>query len=273
MIMSKKRIVYILSPGHSGSTLIEYYLSCYQKSVGIGEAYKAIIAFHNRDLNRFSENDRKIINEIPFWQKMNESAENYESVEDHYLAMYQYIFSSDEFHEYDVIIDSSKDIKGLKILEKHYRDILDVVIVFKDIRSWAISQIDNNIRKKRKVPFGYKYRLFLRWFKTYYMLHRNMNRLNKSYVKVSYDLFCLNQEDSEKYLKKHLKMVGKPEISNTNSLNLIGNRMKNEANEGLKIKYDYRWMHRDEWNRPWCLLPSKLKNYNYDQVWKTDLNE
>jgi hypothetical protein len=70
-----------------------------------------------------------------------------------------------------------------------------------------------------------------------------------------------------------LKMDGEPDISSTNSLNVIGNRMKKEANLGLKIKYDYRWMHRNEWNLPWMMLPSKLKKYNYDHVWKTDLND
>ena len=89
--MSKKKIIYILCPGHSGSTLIEYYLSCYQKSIGIGEAYKAIAAFQKGEIDKLSEYDRKKIEETPFWQKMIQSAKNHKSTEEHYLAMYHYI--------------------------------------------------------------------------------------------------------------------------------------------------------------------------------------
>jgi hypothetical protein len=267
--MSNKRIIYILCPGHSGSTLIEYYLSCYPKSIGIGEAYKAIAAFQKGEIDRLSEYDRKKIEEIPFWQKMAQSAKKYNGTEEHYLEMYKYILTSDEFADYDIIIDSSKTMDGFKILEKHFGDILDVVLVFKDVRSWIISQIDNNIRKERKIPVGYAYRLVLKWYKSYYFLLKNLNKMQKRHTAISYDLFCLNQAVMENHIRESLQLPGKPDFSNTNSINILGNRMKKEANLGLEIKYDYRWMHRNEWNRPWIWLPGKFKRYNYDHVWKT----
>lgn len=267
--MSNKKIIYILCPGHSGSTLIEYYLSCYQKSIGIGEAYKAITAFQKGEIERLSEYDRKKIDEVPFWQKMIQSAKNYSGIEEHYIEMYNYILSSDEFADYHTIIDSSKTIDGLKILEKHFGDILEVVVVFKDVRSWIISQIDNNRRKNRKIPVGYAYRLVWKWYKSYYFLEKNLNRLQRNHTAISYDLFCLNQPIIESHIKEGLQLNGEADLSNTNSINILGNRMKKEANLGLEIRYDYRWMHRNEWNLPWILLPGKIKRYNYDHVWKT----
>lgn len=265
--MRKKRIIYILCPGHSGSTLMEYYLSTYKNSIGIGEAYKAVQNFQNGEIKKLSEYDQHMIKNNPFWNEIFSRTERFKSTEKQYIDMYRYLLESDKFSGYQTIIDSSKNMEGLRTLTKYFKDITDVVVVYKDIRSWIVSMIDNSIRKDRKIPMAYKYRLARQWWKTYSSFHEGLKKMNMNYVDVSYDLFCLDHEKTANNMKDNLNLEGKADLKNTNSINILGNRMKKEANSGLKISYDYRWMYRNEWNFMWMLVPSKIKKFNNDQVW------
>ena len=68
--------------------------------------------------------------------------------------------------------------------------------------------------------------------------------------------------------KKKLDLKSNPDLNKTNSINLLGNRMKKKAEVKLEIKYDYRWMYRSEWHMPWFLVPV-VKKVNKENVWKT----
>ncbi|MCC5931458.1 MAG: hypothetical protein JJU28_19580 [Cyclobacteriaceae bacterium] len=265
--MNKKKIVYILGLGHSGSTLIEYYLSSYKNCIGIGEAFKASFAFQEGNLDKFSEYDLERIEKVPLWNKMAKSAKEHENAEKQYLAIYDYILHSDEFSKYDLIIDSSKKLAGYKILSEHYGDQVYAIILYKDVRSWVISSIDTMKRKNRKVGLKTKYKLTTKWMRDYYLINRYLNNNNKQHFKISYDLFCLDYENVKNLFKKKLELNSEPDFLNTNSINLIGNRMKKKADIKLEIKYDYRWASRREWLLPWLLYPG-LKTMNKNNVWR-----
>lgn len=246
---------------------MEYYLSTYKNSIGIGEAYKAVKTFQNSSVGQLSEYDQNMVHSNPFWSEIFSRTDRFNNAEEHYIDMYKYLLESNEFSEYQTIIDSSKNLEGLQTLSKYYSDILDVVIVYKDIRSWIVSMIQTNIRKNRNIPIGYKYRLARKWWKTYNNYHVKLNKMDINYVDVSYDLFCLDHTKVENHIKKNLNLEGEPVLNKTNSINILGNRMKREANSGLKISYDYRWMQRNEWSLLWLLLPSKVKKFNRIRVW------
>jgi hypothetical protein len=92
--------------------------------------------------------------------------------------------------------------------------------------------------------------------------------MNVNYTIVPYDLFCLNGESVQSYLKDKFSLEGEADFTKTNSISILGNRMKKEANQELKISYDYRWTKRTEWNLPWLMLPPKLKRFNFKHVWQ-----
>jgi len=262
----KKKIIYILGLGHSGSTLIEYYLSSFKNCIGIGEAYKAAFAFQDGNFSRFSENDRERIKKIPFWQKMAESANQYESAEDHYISMYNYILNSGEFSEYNLIIDSSKKLDGFKVLSKHFGEQVMAIVLYKDLRAWMISSIDTRKRKNRPMSFGSNFRLCYRWYKEYFFINRYLRNSNNQYINLSYDLFCLDYESVNEQIKNELALETDPDFMKTNSINLLGNRMKKQADVKLEIRYDYRWMYRSEWHLPWIIIPA-VKKLNQKHVW------
>jgi hypothetical protein len=266
--MNDKRILFVLCPNHSGSTLMEYYLSSYPKSIGIGEAYNAVSCFRKRQLKGLSDYDRETIKRIPFWQYVLSLTDENAKLEDQYLRMYEHIYSSNFFSGYDTIIDSSKSMGALRILLEHYGDQVQVIVIYKDVRSWIISQFDNSRRKKRKIPFAYNMKLFLKWYRTYCKIERNLEIASKAFTRLSYDLFCLNRKTVEQKLQMELRLDGEPDFSNTNSINILGNRMKIESNRELVISYDYRWMHRGEWVLPWFILPSKFRQFNQKRVWE-----
>ncbi|MCG2590804.1 hypothetical protein [Rhodohalobacter sulfatireducens] len=268
--MSDKKIFYILSLGHSGSTLMEYYLSCYPRSLGIGEAYKAVRTFQKDHIQSLSEYDQQTIEKSDFWKEIHSRTSAFESIEEQYIDMYDYIFKSAAFEKYDTIIDSSKSLEGLKILSENFNDKLNVIVVIKDLRAWLISQIDNKNRKNRKIPIGHKTRSAIHWWRSNSAYLRILKESNIPCSVVSYDLFCLDQTKMETYLKDKLNLSGQPDLQQTNSINILGNRMKKKANHGLEILYDYRWMHRNEWNLIWNCLPSVIKNFNRDKVWNFD---
>jgi len=266
--MHKKNIIYILCPGHSGSTLMEYYFSTYSGKIGIGEAYKAVRSFRAKGIDSLSEYDRKTIKETAFWKQVLETTENYSSLDHQYRALYEKIHHSEEFSQYDTIIDSSKSMSALRILHQEYANRVHVAVVIKDVRSWIVSQYENNRRKDRKVPFAYNFRLIAKWYRTYYQIQKNLDAMNVKYTMVPYDLFCLNRISVEDHLKEQFSLKGDPDFSNTKSINILGNRMKKEANHELKISYDYRWMKSNEWSTPWFLLPPNFKKFNYRHVWQ-----
>ncbi len=265
--MPKKKIIYVLCPGHSGSTLMEYYFSTYPGKVGIGEAYKAVRSFRQEGIKSLSEYDRKTINGTPFWKHILSTNDQYDSLDEQYRGLYTYINEADEFSKYDTVIDSSKSMAALRILHNQFGENVSVAVVVKDVRSWIVSQYENNRRKNRKIPFGFNFKLIVKWYRTYFQIQKNLDAMKVKYTMVPYDLFCLDRKSIEDHLKEQFSLNGKADFSKTNSINILGNRMKKEANKELKISYDYRWMKRNEWNIPWILLPSRLKKFNYQHVW------
>ena len=263
-----KKIIYILGLSHSGSTLIEYYLSSFEKSIGIGEAYKTMHAFQDGNFNRFSEFDRDRIKNISFWQKMADSAKEYKNAKEHYIAMYDYILNSEEFSKYDLIIDSSKKLEGYKILSENFGDQVTAIVLYRDLRAWIISSIETEKRKKRPNGFGSNFKYCFIWYKTHFFINRYLKKSNSKSFKLSYDLFCLDFENVNEYIKNKLDLNSNPDLKKTNSINILGNRMKKKAEVKLDIKYDYRWMYKSEWHLPWFLVPV-IKKVNKENVWKT----
>jgi hypothetical protein len=266
--MQRKNIIYILCLGHSGSTLLEYYFSTYPGKIGIGEAYKAVRSFRKDGLKSISAYDRETINSTPFWKHVLSTTDQYDSLNSQYISIYKHLNESEEFSQYDTIIDSSKTMDALRILHKEFGDNVKVAVVIKDVRSWIISQYENNRRKNRKIPFAYNFRLITKWYRKNLKIQQDLDAMKINYTMVPYDLFCLNRQSVENTLKEQFSLDGDANFSKTNSINILGNRMKKEANLELKISYDYRWMQRNEWNLPWLFLPPKLKKFNFKHVWQ-----
>jgi hypothetical protein len=250
---------------------MEYYLSSYKNSIGIGEAYKAMRNFQNNGLQKLSEFDQSLIKTNRFWKEIYSRTSKFSNAEDQYLDMYKHLFDSSDFSEYETVIDSSKNLEGLRILSKKYHDCIEVLIIYKDVRSWIVSMVDNYKRKSRKIPFAFAYRLAWKWFKTYESYHKELKLMNINHHHISYDLFCINHEASQNNLKHSVRLKGEPNTRETNSINILGNRMKKEANKELIIRYDYRWLKRNEWEIPWFLLPPSIKKINNDYVWTSDI--
>lgn len=265
--MSKKNIIYILSTGHSGSTLLEYYFSTYPGKVGLGEAYNAIKNYRKDGTTSFSNYDKKTVEKSKFWKHIFNVTNEFNSLEEHYRYLYKYINTEGEFSQYDTIIDSSKSMEALKILHSEYGENLKVALVIKDVRSWIVSQIQNKIRKKRKIPFMFNFRLIREWYSVYNRRLKDLESLGINHTIISYDLFCLDNSNIEEYLKNNFNLVGDANYSKTNSINILGNRMKQDANIELKIKYDYRWMKQGDWFLPWILTPKTVKDFNGKYVW------
>ena len=265
--MQNKRVIYILCPGHSGSTLLEYYFSTYPGKIGIGEAYKAVRSFRNEGTVSLSDYDRETVNKSPFWRHILNTTNTYDSLDEQYAGLYEYINKAEEFSQYDTVIDSSKSMAALRILKKQIGKNISVAVVVKDVRSWIVSQYENNYRKNRGIPFAYNFRLIVKWYRTYFQIRKNLNKMNIDYTMVPYDLFCLDRNTIENQLKEQFSLGGNADFTKTNSMNILGNRMKKEANRELKISYDYRWLKRSEWNIPWFFLPPGLKKFNYQYAW------
>lgn len=273
MPLNNKKIIYIACPGHSGSTLIEYYLSSFKGCIGLGEVYRAINEFHKGNLNRFSDYDKKTIDEISFWQKQIKEVENFQSSKDQYTSLYNSFLESEDFSEYDIIVDSSKSLSGLKTLSQNFKDNLHVIVVYKDIRSWIISQHDNRVRKERPSKYADRFKDTYTWISNYRSFLKFIRFNNLPYTEISYDMFCLNSSSYRDHIIRELQMNGEPDFTQTNSINVLGNRMKKSSNVKLEISYDYRWLRRNEWLLPWLLLPPTFKNFNYQKVWDDQIPE
>ncbi len=254
----KKKVIYILSLEHSGSTVLDILLSSHPRIVSLGE-----IHFVLENKKTSIENTKDIcsclnkMNDCHFWGGyLNKYLKNNldKSFAEKYKALLKYVNQS--LGEDIIISDSSKKLSVLKqLLESDLRNEIDLRIIFliKDVRSWAISKKRVFLKQKRKGNFYLRH--ILSWYKANRKIKDYLEAKNLKYLQIGYEELCLKQDyindlicDSLDIKKEKLEFAknGKHHIA-------YGNRMKLKREQ--KLRYDYRWFSNWKVNFLTVLLP------------------
>jgi hypothetical protein len=260
------QVIYILSLGHSGSTLLEYHLSQLPNAIGLGELYHACALFskNNFKIENLEDYDQRVIDDCPFWKNLLHlgRSKNYCG-----NSMYQFVYDKvieRHFLENEIIIDSSKSLDGLKELIELGKHDIQVVLLSKDVRSWVTSSIMTSKRKNRSIRRFEAWYLFKTWYSFYQSCEKYLIKNGIKHISLSYDSFCKDHEFEvfrlERFIQKPLPAFF-CETRSVNSINILGNRMRYNFDDNPKISYDTRWRSDHSWLLPY-FFNRKIRLYN-----------
>jgi hypothetical protein len=257
-------MLFIASLGHSGSTLLDLMLSTTRRAVSFGEVATVLTA----PAAQMRENACSCGHsgaDCPFWSTVlakNDALEDGTSLADRYAVLVD-IFMS-QYGKEMALVDSSKNAPVLKeLLDVHpaYLQVSPLHLV-RDVRSYAISQLDNH---RRKQTTGVSWRSALPEFH-FRNWHRKNCQIEGVLAKskdtdsalVSYEGLCLAPETTAASLTD---VFGTEYIDPSAAPNagihhiLSGNRMRRIPEKSTRLRYDFRWFFRTEWQRPSLIMP------------------
>jgi hypothetical protein len=273
-----RRVVFIASLGHSGSTLLDLMLGGHPQFIGLGEIANVIAPSERADgrsANPFCScgetSDR-----CPFWSVVTERLANEQpsSIARRYEVVFETfesIFGTEVFP-----VDSSKYLPRLEILHEQLQLDLRVLFLLKDVRAFTVSELDN-IARKRAVGVARRstnsLAVFRNWYSTNTKLGDYLEREQIPTFMLGYEELCLA---AEKMARKICEFLQVPfcssmlTLSESRSHVIRGNRMRNQSDKSA-LAYDHRWFRRHVWMLPALLCP-RIMRYNRQHVYSNGLD-
>jgi Sulfotransferase family len=235
------KIVFIVSLGHSGSTLLNLLLGGHPRAISMGEIWSAI--------KRWDEEQRPCtcgnpVQKCPVWSQF-QPANGYINSYNRLLQTIEDLYGPDK-----IIIDSSKFLSTLRFLIENNIKNIKILFLIKDVRSFVVSQINrksyehgNEARWKKSYRDYIFYNIYS-WHKENRAIKRYLEKNNLEFFQFGYEELCLH---SEEILKKICQFIGVDYsdrmLSPANSFSHIirGNEMRFDNQKLKGIVYDYRW--------------------------------
>ena len=260
-----RKIIYIIGLAHSGSTVLDMLMTTSGKAVGLGQVWKVLGENVATTRGRFCSCGAPATG-CEFWAPVIEQLERltdkappghrYQVVLDRVESMYGSKIA---------VVDSSKHAEHLSVLANEVPGV-DVAILhnIKDVRPFTISILDTLARKgcRRELPE----KLFYQWYRNNRASHAMAERLlGRPPVRVMYEGVCL---ETEAVAERLAHTLGDHYIDPNAALDcgqthiISGNRLRlAEGKKAKQLSYDYRWLVRSEWLRPYVLM-SMVRKYN-----------
>jgi len=270
-----KKLLYIASLPHSGSTLLDLMLGGHSKIIGLGE----VARFLERDL----ENSRQAtcscgnrMDDCVFWSQVAsrlESGSKELTLTEKYALVFE-VFDEVYGEEY-ILVDSSKHRPQLDLLHSSFQSDLIVAFLMRDVRSATISRIDN-LRRKRSGSQGswLEYRpsyIFWQWYLRNKKMQAFFNERNMPVFQLGYEELCLYPRQM---LQKVCDFLGEEmeptmlTLQQSSSHVMRGNRMRYQEDKS-ELRYDHRWFSRREWLWPATMFPNIMR-YNAAEVYRNN---
>ena len=272
-----RKIAYILSFGHSGSTLLSLILEQHQQTISIGE------------FNNFSKKlsglprDRKCscgdtVDECLLWKDFYQASQENSSMninEEYSLLLDSF---NNNFSDETVIVDSSKVIKNVLHLQDLDNVDLRVIYLIKDVRSFLVSTKRKALKREEKFGLWQSLKHAYIWYRDnqYSLNYLEQNGIN--HLKMSYEELCLYPQEANESLFSFLDLEASKiakKIDNSQGHMLFGNRMRNDSNKNVEVKYDNVWFTDTLINIIGAVMPRVAKfnrkvtySNNFDQIWR-----
>ena len=294
--LQKHTVVYILGLSHVGSTLLDMTIGSHPKFIGLGEIFQVI----RPDFNRFRNNEQcscgKKMRDCPFWGPTAKALAAGPS--DDILTRYSVVTDMFQriYGDQYTPVDSSKLPDALKILLNVPGVDAKVINLIRDVRAWTISRLDvrnknenyygvsgNYIKKMTlhypwvtrslKWIFPYISKMPVYYFWLWYLQSRINDRLlsnlDVSSFKVSYEELGMYPEETMAAIFDflHVDMQRCFSTETSQSHVLIGNTKKMDSERRKGIRYDNRWLYRNEWLIPAAVFQN-IMSYNTNEVYR-----
>ncbi|MEJ2382277.1 MAG: sulfotransferase [Gammaproteobacteria bacterium] len=263
-----KKIIYVMSLSHSGSTLVDLTLSRHPRVTGLGEIEGVL-----RKRQRTQEGTEldcscgTTMNSCPVWTQLEASLNLARPTRT--LEKYRALANLPALAESEALVDSSKSLRHLERLCNLERsgDIkLFTIFLVRDARGWAKS-VSRRHRKRAKRRRSNLYYL-LRWYRHNRRIERFLTRRQIRFLPVGYEAFCF---DTETTVARILDFAGiaPAEVDfdrPPNSHIAYGNRMKLNPQKRRSIIYDGAWLT-DHWLNLVFLLIPRVFRWNKRHVY------
>jgi hypothetical protein len=264
MSANARKVIYIVGSSHSGSTVLDMLLTTAGKAVGLGQIWTVL----REDPARRGARNCSCGASAPECEVWGPVIERLARLSDKPMReRYQLVIERiDQVYGPGVtIIDSSKHAEHLVELASQNPAVELVVLHnIKDVRAFTISTLDNVKRKglHRELPE----KIFYRWYRDNRSCCALATQLlGRPPVRVMYECVCLETDAvaarlngvlGDDYIQPHASLdCGHTHI-------IAGNRLRlPEAGRNKQLAYDYRWLVRSEWLRPYILMPM-VRKYN-----------
>jgi hypothetical protein len=259
-----RRIIYIVGLSHSGSTVLDMSLTTAGKAVGLGQIWTVLREDPAQSRTRTCSCGYSAP-ECTLWGPVIERLArlpNDALLQDRYRLVLE---SVDNLYDPTItIIDSSKHADNLALLNEMRSVELVVLHNIKDVRGFTISTLDNLRRKGQGHPLPEK--VFYQWYRDNRASYALAEKLiGRAPVRVMYEGLCLATEAVAARLAEALGVhyidTAAP-LNHGNTHIIAGNRLRlSETGKAKQLAYDYHWMVRPEWLRPYTLMPM-VRRYN-----------
>ncbi len=270
------RMIFIAGEGHSGSTLLDMLLSTGGKAVSLGQTM-SVLDRNDDEMMRAQCSCGQTGENCDLWGPVLSKTVGSSvpiSLREKYKVLIERV---DELYGPDTsIVDSSKLIGNLQKIESFADFEIVPIQIIKDVRSFSVSMIDKAIKRNGKAPVLEPERLFLNWYRHNQKIYRHLQASNDyNYFRVVYEELVFmtktTVDDINAYLgDSYIDLEGA-----FNSHVLSGNRMRNKIGRPKDIRYDFRWLARSEWVRPYVMMPfiSRYNNQLYKILNSRDFNK
>jgi hypothetical protein len=264
MSATPRKLIYIVGLSHSGSTVLDMSLTTAGRAVGLGQVWTVLY-------EEPAQRQRRVCScgaaatECTLWRPIIDRLAHLPQdapPQDRYRLVLE---SVDRLYDREIaIIDSSKNAANLTALSEFSDIDLTVLHNMKDVRAFTISTLDNLGRKNQQRPLPEK--IFYQWYRDNRASYALAERLTgRAPERVMYEGLCLATEAIAARLASALgtDYIDAGAVLHQGHTHIIsGNRLRlPETGKVKQIAYDYRWMVRPEWLRPYVLMP-RVRKYN-----------
>ncbi len=265
MSPAARKLIYIVSLSHSGSTVLDMMLTTGSKALGLGQIW-TVLAEGPGERRRRQCSCGSSAPECPVWgpilDRLEQVGDAASPIERYKLVLEQ---AAVFFGPDTAIINSSKNPASLVEISRAFPD-LDIKVLHnvKDVRAFTISTLDNAARKGRRA--GLPETIFWQWYRDNRRFGDVAAKvLGRAPLRVVYEGLCLSTDEMAARINAEL---GEDYIDISVPLDaghthiISGNRTRlPEAGKSKRLAYDYAWLSRSEWLRPYALLPM-VRRYN-----------
>lgn len=241
----KPSIIYVISLGHSGSTILQYLLASQKNVLGLGEVNQ--IAKYHGTLDYSSKCSCDYpIKICSIWCNLI----NKEHASD--ISFYKNLTKQLclKFPQFSHWVDTSKSIKGispwLTLLAEGEISNVKILFLTRDVRGWVLSEQSRRYRKSlfRRPLFL----LMLDWKRRQKRLIKNLQHSQISFLIVSYESLIFQTQFALSRIANFVPLSSNTNMWNTNLNHAIvhdvfGNRMKNDPVKRSTINYDDTWQY------------------------------
>jgi hypothetical protein len=272
-----RRVVFIASLGHSGSTLLDLVLGGHTRVVGLGEVGRSVIPSGSEatDSPAPSCSCGHEARDCTFWGGVLRRLADEPGAAD--ARRYEIVLEAfaDSFGADTVLVDSSKYLRWLRVLSTLGGVDLRVLFLVRDVRSFTISEIDN-VARKRAAGQAYRgigpFAAFRRWHCENHKTHDFLAASALPVLTLGYEELCLAPERIVPQICRFLDLPHEPSmlaLERSASHVLRGNRMRHDSGRRT-VSYDPRWLVRNDWTLP-SLLCRRIMRSNRDWVYSNDI--